>query len=158
MTRSLAEQEFVAHLFAPVEGPLAGAAAAQLQAIRRGCQIELGMTRPIPGTDDMPADWADLPDGSAAGLEAPSTGYQVVARRVHDVLNLSVALLAPRPDGLASAVASGWPEFTRWWDQVALGGGTALLGETLVYLAKADGPAGADARAALPPRPGDGER
>jgi len=155
--RSLAEQELVAHLFAPVEGPLAGAAAAQLQAILRGCQIELGMTRPIPGTEDMPADWADLPDGSAAGLEAPPTGHQVVVRRVHDVLNLSVALLAPRPDGLASAVAPGWPEFTRWWDRVTPGGGTGLLGETLVYLAKAGDPVGADARAALPPRPDDGE-
>lgn len=144
MTRRLAEQEFVAHLFAPIEGPQADAAAAQIRAIWRGCRNELGMTRPIPGIDDARED--------------PSARRQVVMRREHDVLNLSVALLAPRRGGIASAVAPGWLEFTRWWERLTADGSTALLGETLVYLAKADDPAGDDVRAALPPRPGDGER
>ena len=158
MTRSLVEQEFVAHLFAPVEGPLAVAAAAQIHAIWRGCQAQLGLTRPIPGTDEAPPDLADLPAGAATGLEDPSTHDQVVVRRLHDVLNLSVALLAPRHRGLVSAVAPGWHEFARWWDHLTVDGTTALLGETLVHLATADDPAGEDVRAALPRRPDDGER
>jgi hypothetical protein len=151
VTRSLAEQEFVAHLFAPLDGPQADAASAQLVAVWEGCRAQLGMTRPIPGTDE-------LPEGTVAGLEDPSTGCQVVLRRVHDVLNLSVALLAPQRGGIVSAVAPGWREFTRWWENLTADGSTALLGETLVYLAKADDPDREDVRAALPPRHDDGER
>ncbi|MFI5897086.1 CATRA conflict system CASPASE/TPR repeat-associated protein [Actinoplanes sp. NPDC051513] len=161
MPRNLAEQEFVAHLFAPLDGPLAGAASAQILAVWQGCRAQLGMTRPIPGAglaDELPADWTDLPEGPAAGLEDPSTGFQVVVRREHDVLNLSAALLAPRRAGIVNAVAPGWYEFTRWWDHITVSGNTALLGETLVYLAKAGSPLGNDVHDALPSRHDDGEQ
>jgi hypothetical protein len=63
-----------------------------------------------------------------------------------------------RRRGMAAVLPPGWPEFTRMWDGLTADGTDALLGEALVYLAKAEEPAVAEVRAAVPARAGDGDR
>jgi len=162
----LVEQELVAHLYAPLYGPPADAALAQAQAIWQACGTRLGMTQPIVETGlpgELPADPAIAPEGPLAAVEDPSADFQAVARREHDLLNLSVGMAAPpgaprRRRGMAAVLPPGWHEFTRWWGALTADGTDALLGEALVYLAKTDDPAAADPRAALPPRADDGDR
>ena len=166
MTSALVEQEFVAHLFAPLDGAQAGTALAEVRAIWQACRSRLGMTQPIvdaglPG--ELPADPAIGPGGAVAGLQDPSADFQAVVRREHDVLNLSLAMAAPqgaprRHRGIAAISPPGWHEFSRLWDELTAAGTGALLGEALVYLAKAEQPAEADVRTAVPPRGDDGER
>src|SRR5215467_7995529 len=90
------EQDLVAHLFAPMDGPLAGDAHAGIRCLWSQCRVGLGMTEPIPLPGlaaDLPDDFTVLPDVTvAAGMQSPGAGFQVVLRREHDVLNLSVLL------------------------------------------------------------------
>lgn len=163
---TVGEQELVAHLFAPLDGPHASAALAQVRAVWRACRSRLGMTQPIVETglaDELPDDPATAPDGPLAALEDPSADFQAVARREHDVLNLSIAMAAPqgaprRRRGMAAVLPPGWPEFTRWWDQLTAGGTDALLGEALVYLGKTEQASSIDIRTAVPARADDGDR
>ncbi|MEU6021933.1 CATRA conflict system CASPASE/TPR repeat-associated protein [Micromonospora sp. NPDC047134] len=165
MTDPIVEQEFVAHLFAPLTGPDAELARHQVALLWQACRTELGMTRTIEGTSlpaHLPAD-ADLPEGALAGLQDPAVDFQVIARREHDVLNISLVITTPlappvRRNRLGAAVAPGWIEYSRWWSALTAGGLSALLGGATIYQAKSADPAQAEVRAAVPEQDDDGER
>ncbi|MET0423515.1 MAG: CATRA conflict system CASPASE/TPR repeat-associated protein, partial [Actinoplanes sp.] len=161
--RNLVEPEFVAHLFAPLDGPNAADALRLVGRLWRNCRDQLGMTQPIVEaglTAELPADPAAEREGALAGLEDPAIQYQAVVRREHDVLNFSFAIAAldavPRSrPRVADSSPPGWHEFTRWWRKL---GGTetgALLGGATVYLAKSPDPGAVDLRAAVPEQDGD---
>ncbi|GIF23186.1 hypothetical protein BJ973_000458 [Actinoplanes tereljensis] len=160
---NLVEPEFVAHLFAPLDGPDAAAGLAGVRTLWENCRRQLGMTQPIVEADlpgELPDDPASSPDGALAGLQDPAVGYQAIARREHDILNFSFAIAAPgaapraRPR-LAAAAPPGWYEFTRWWGN--LGGGAAALGGAVVYLAKTGDVTAVDLRAEVPRQDDDAD-
>ncbi|GAA3191432.1 CATRA conflict system CASPASE/TPR repeat-associated protein [Dactylosporangium siamense] len=159
----LVEPEFVVHLFAPTDGPDAGAALAGVRALWENCRAQLGMTQPIVEVQlraDLPADLTEGPDGAVAGRQDPTVQFQAIARREHDVLNVSFAIAAPDAvprsrTRLGSALPPGWHEFHRWWR--TLGAGTGLLGGAVVLLAKSEDPAGVDLRTAVPAQEDDGD-
>jgi nucleoside phosphorylase len=137
----LSEQELVIHLFAPETGPHAELAYQQLGMLWQRCRDRLGMSQPVaalglPG--DPPAELAGLPkatpDRNVAALESGDRNTQVILRRSHDVLVLSVALAHPK-DGRPGR---SWPEYERQWagavDGIDL---SVLLGWVILYLAKA---------------------
>jgi hypothetical protein len=163
-TSDLVEQEFVAHLYAPLSGPDAVAAFAWISRFWERCRTELGMDRAILEADldaGLPADPAAMQDGALAGLQDPAVQFQAILRREHDVLNLSFGIAAleavprsrPRISGSAPV---GWHEYARWWAKLCGTGSEALLGGATVYLAKTTDPAAADVRAAVPVRADDG--
>lgn len=162
MPNALDKQELVVHLYAPLDGPQAAAALAQTRAIWHAGRSLLGMTQPIVATglpSDLPLDPGAEPDGPVAAAEDQYARFQVVARREHDVLNLSVGMAAPQPHaGLTEVLPPGWYEFTRWWSGLTADGTDALLGEALVYLAESEAPVPAGPRAAVPPQADDGDR
>jgi predicted nucleotide-binding protein len=150
-------QQFVAHLFAPTDGPDADAAWHAVGEIWRGCAPLFGMTAPVTGTG-LPPDFPDramarrtLVLGGEVPLAArarPGTMCQAVLRLHHDVLNLSVGMAPPEA---ASAQDGNWP----WWRNLdyqwnLLTGQHAagLLGEARLFLAQLD--AEAPVRAADP--------
>ncbi|MDZ5446509.1 CATRA conflict system CASPASE/TPR repeat-associated protein [Micromonospora sp. 4G57] len=148
----------MAHLFAPLDGPNAGAARRQLDHIWRRCRRV--MTEPIPR---VPAELPDTvlevgADQALAGRQDPGVNYQAIVRREHDVLNLSVAFAGPRG---GEGGAPGWIDFDRWWRRLASDGTSAFLGLAVIFQAKAPTPSSelatlTDAvRAALPADPAD---
>jgi predicted nucleotide-binding protein len=167
------DQEFIVHLFAPLDGPRAARAYAQVQRIWAACRDQLGMA----GGDFAGLPGAALPAPDAVG-QAPANGVlafqtghgdarQAVLRRVHDTLNLSVALAQPAPEGRRPRsrlrpVKPGDPRLERrltWADYAALWARAnpsqagALLGEAQVFLARtAPGKNGA-----VPATPGLGQ-
>lgn len=167
---ALPEQEFVAHVFAPMEGPAADAAYRQLEALWQRCGDELAMTDPISGVDlpiELPAGPpAAGPDRILAGRQDAAINYQAIVRQEHDVLNLSLVFATPlappaRRVRIGSAAPPGWSEFARWWGRFTAGGTDALLGVALIFQAKTS-PAGtdvdawgADVWALLPREPDD---
>ncbi|MEU4155003.1 CATRA conflict system CASPASE/TPR repeat-associated protein [Actinoplanes sp. NPDC026670] len=160
-TDRLVEPELVAHLFLPLDGPEAAAALAGAWELWANCRGQLGMTQPIveaglPG--ELPDDPAAGPEGALAGLQDPAVRYQVVARREHDVLNVSFAFAAAEAAAhsrYASATPPGWHEYTRWWN--GLRGGTAALGGAVVYLAKTPDAGAVDIRAEVPRQDDDAD-
>ncbi|WP_306213482.1 CATRA conflict system CASPASE/TPR repeat-associated protein [Actinoplanes sp. RD1] len=166
----LPEQEFVVHVFAPMEGPAADAAYRQLEALWQRCGDELTMTEPISGVDlpvELPgAPPAAGPDRTLAGRQDAAINYQAIVRQEHDVLNLSLVFATPlappaRRVRIGSAAPPGWSEFARWWGRLSAGGTDALLGVALIFQAKTS-PAGtdvdawgADVWALLPREPDD---
>src|SRR5579863_99577 len=102
MTPPVVDQEFVVHLFSPLDGPDAERAYGQVQRLWTACREMLGMTEPIAGLRAPilpPLARTDLPtDGVAGAQENPAADRQSVLRRTHDVLNLSVALAQPLPE------------------------------------------------------------
>jgi hypothetical protein len=159
------EQEFVAHLFAPLDGPAAAAALGQLRNLWDNCRTQLGMTRPIIEADlpgEMPAEPAAAPEQALAGIQDPEINFQAVVRREHDVLNFSLVMATPvdpptrRRFGLGAVVPPGWHEFHRWWQRLTSAGTGALLGSAVIYQAKARRPAEANVRGTLPVRDDDG--
>lgn len=161
--------EFVVHLFAPLDGPQAEEAYQQARQVWTACRGMLGMTEPIAGllAPVLPPETHEaLPaDGVAAAQESPSTDRQSVLRRVHDVLNLSVALAQPIPEGLRSRPGGrltpvqsarmparrrmGWVDFAQIWGQASGSGTEAMLGEARLFLARTPpGEAGAVAATA----------
>jgi CASPASE and TPR Repeat-associated protein len=158
------EQEFVAHLFAPLDGPAADAAYRQLGALWRRCGDELEMAEPIPGTglpvELPPGRPVGGPDRVVAGRQDAAINYQAIVRQEHDVLNLSLVFATPlappvRRVRIGSAAPPGWSEFARWWGQLTAEGTDALLGAALIFQAKTPPGGGADVRAALPREPDD---
>ncbi|MBO3749299.1 hypothetical protein J5X84_24740 [Streptosporangiaceae bacterium NEAU-GS5] len=144
--RALAEQELVVHLFAAVDGPSAAEAYEQIREIWWRCRDRLGTTTQI-----IPELPTTLPtslgrtssDHALAAQQDPMAGYQVIVRRYHDVLNLSMVFATPhhtaaRQPGIG--VPNGWHEFDRWWDELAGGGVGALLGMVRIYQAKFERP------------------
>ncbi|MEV6373562.1 CATRA conflict system CASPASE/TPR repeat-associated protein [Micromonospora musae] len=161
----IAEQEFVAHLFAPLSGPDAELALHQVALFWGACRAQLGMRRTIDGTS-LPADLpvgAHMPEGALAGLQDPAVNFQAIARREHDVLNVSLVMATPlappmRRNRVGAAVAPGWIEYSRWWRGLTAGGVSAMLGGAAIYQAKSAEPEQADVRAALPEQVDDGDR
>jgi CASPASE and TPR Repeat-associated protein len=141
MTAPVIEQEFVAHLFVPLDGPHAAAGTEQARRIWAACGSRLRMIRSIAGLAGLA-----LPDGSigpADGIiatrESDAGDRQAVLRRIHDVLNLSVALTRPAAaSGPAAARRPGWSEFAQLWEQARGSGpdGGSLLGEARLFLAR----------------------
>ncbi len=167
---ALPEQEFVAHVFAPMEGPAADAAYRQLEALWQRCGDELAMTEPISGVDlpiELPGGPpAAGPDRILAGRQDAAINYQAIVRQEHDVLNLSLVFATPlappaRRVRIGSAAPPGWSEFGRWWGRLTAGGTDALLGVALIFQTKTslvgtDVDAwGADVWALLPREPDD---
>lgn len=155
------EQDLIAHLFAPMDGPHAGQAHVLIRDLWRWCQTGLGMTEPIPQTG-LPAAWPDdlteLPEVAvAAGQQSPGAGSQAVLRREHDVLNLSVLLAGPADRG---ALPPLWPELDHLWAGTHHAGASELIGCALLYLGKAADPAGTgdDLAGLLPSAPAPGWR
>lgn len=158
--------QFVAHLFAPVEGPGADAAYRAVEEIWDGCGLLFQMTDSIPGIGLpylLAGTRADLPaDGEVAlaARERPGANCQAVLRIHHDLLNLSVALAPPEasaPDDLYprhEVSASGgatwpwWRTFDYQWGMLTARHSPHFLGEARIYLARVD--AEEDIRAARP--------
>ncbi|GAA1645415.1 CATRA conflict system CASPASE/TPR repeat-associated protein [Actinoplanes couchii] len=167
MTGSPAEQEFIAHLFAPADGPHAGTARGQLAGIWSRCRTELRMTEPIRGVPavDLPGQWPGTgPFQVVAAQQDLGSDRQAILRRSHDVLNLSVVFAWPIGAGrerLGPAVPFGWTDYLRWWEQLTVDGVTAMLGTALILQGKTPAPDAdpvtlADgARAVLPATSGD---
>ncbi|MEV0168102.1 CATRA conflict system CASPASE/TPR repeat-associated protein [Nonomuraea fuscirosea] len=141
----LTDQELVVHLFAPVDGPFAAEAYEQIREIWARCRDRLGTTLPISGTGlltHLPETLQpNAADGALAAQEDPRIEYQVIARRIHDVLNVSLVFALPLDNTLragraAERMQNGWIEFDRWWDELSEGGTNALLGEVRIYQAK----------------------
>jgi predicted nucleotide-binding protein len=129
-TALLTDQEFVVHCFAPLDGPQAAAASAQVRQTWLACRERLGLTEPIAGTE-APALLPEvlggvLGDDVIAAQQSPGGDAQSVLRRVHDVLNLSVALAGP---------GRGWPDSGQTWAEVRPSG-PGVLGEARLFLAK----------------------
>jgi predicted nucleotide-binding protein len=130
-------QEFVVHVFAPLDGPQAETAYQQVMRLWSACRGQLGMTEPIrgvparalppPARDGLPAE------GVAAAQESPDACRQAVLRRVHDVLNLSAGLAQP----VRSGRQLGWAECAQLWWQASAAGADAVLGEARLFLARA---------------------
>ncbi|GAB1817682.1 CATRA conflict system CASPASE/TPR repeat-associated protein [Herbidospora sp. RD11066] len=148
--RTLVDQELVVHLYAPADGPLAADALTHLGEVWARCRDLLGMTVPIAGIG-LPAVFPQvLPlragETPFAAQEHPTADFQMIARRLHDVINVSVVFAAPpeastRRLRSGSASPNGWAEFDRWWDEMTTGLTGALLGSARIYQAKT----GADA-------------
>jgi predicted nucleotide-binding protein len=142
--------QFVAHLFAPVDGPGADAAYRAVAEIWRGCGFQFQLTDPIPGVGLpylLAGTRADLPaDGEVAlaARERPGANCQAVLRLHHDLLNLSVALAPPE----MTATQAWWQTLDYQWELLTARHSPHLLGEARLYLARVD--AEQDVRAASP--------
>jgi predicted nucleotide-binding protein len=155
-TPPVVDQEFVAHFFAPMDGPRADEAYRQVRRMWEACRRQLGMTEPIPRLPApvlAPERLPRLPaDGVVAAQESPASNRQSVLRLVHDVLNLSVALAQPAPEGRrprppgpptpappARPPAQSrleWADLAQIWAQASGLGADAMLGEARLFLAK----------------------
>jgi predicted nucleotide-binding protein len=155
MTDPVDNQELVVHLFALIDGPEADVAYQQIRRLWSACSALLGTTEPIPGIPRL----MSLPERreefsqTVAAQETPNGDRQAVLRRVGDVLNLSVDLAQPTPQGLSPqsnawltrlqaarlppARRLGWIEFAQLWTQASETGSKAVLGETRLFLARA---------------------
>jgi glycosyltransferase involved in cell wall biosynthesis len=93
---AVTRQELVAHLFAPLDGPLAGRADALVREMWSRCRTELGTTEVVDATTLPTTIPATIPVGRLGGsqviaaLEDPPRHAQAVLRREHDVLCLSI--------------------------------------------------------------------
>ncbi|MEV6843933.1 CATRA conflict system CASPASE/TPR repeat-associated protein [Actinoplanes sp. NPDC051411] len=131
------DPEMVVHVFAPLSGPRADEAYAEARRIWLQCRLLLGMEHPIPQwPQHLPASLADLPGGAEvvlAAQERTGADFQAIARRLDDVLNLSVILSSrdtSRPD---------WSELVSQWSTVAAPWPTELLRGAHLYQAKIEG-------------------
>jgi hypothetical protein len=157
-TPPVVDQEFVVHLFAPLDGPHATQAYVQVQRIWAACRDQLGMY----GRDIAGLPGAALPAPETVGRSAADSVLafqedqagirQAVLRRAHDVLNLSVALAQPAPEGrdarsrgrLGSIRSAGppaqrrlgWADYAALWARASRPQAGALLGEVHVFLAR----------------------
>ena len=139
MAPVVADQEFVVHLFSPLDGPAAADAYLQVRDIWAACRDQLGMTEPIAGhPSGMPPGLRQVPsaDGVLAAQQNRAHDRQCVLRRMHDVLNLSVGLAQPAPaPGGPAQPAMSWVDFAAIWSQ-ANRASDLMLGEVQVPLAK----------------------
>lgn len=150
MPAPVVDQEFVAHLFAFEDGPHADRAYAQLAGLWAACHDQLGMAAPIARlgvTNELPRRRQELPPGDflAAQQRVDRPDRQAVLRRVGGVLNLSVMMVQPQPErtGIwrprtngAGPARLGWIEFAQLWAHATGSGTDALLGQTVLLLAR----------------------
>jgi len=157
-TYPVVDQELVVHLFAPLEGPHAPQAYAQVKRIWTACREQLGMagrdTAGLPGgrLPEFRAAGPSAADGILAFQEGHRGARQAVLRRVHDVLNLSVALAQPGPEGKRppergrlgsirpvvppSQRPLSWADHAALWARASQPRAGALLGEAHVFMAR----------------------
>jgi hypothetical protein len=136
-----AEQEFVCHLFAPLDGPGAEPAYRQVLAVWQACRQVLRTTERVPGLDarDEPPPVTErdrLPKLLAVQQDVRGD-RQVIMRREHDVLNLSVAIARPRGERGGVSRPTGWVQAAQLWSDVCAGGTDQLLAEVRLVLVKA---------------------
>ncbi|MFR9795177.1 CATRA conflict system CASPASE/TPR repeat-associated protein [Streptomyces sp. MS06] len=146
-------QEFVVHLFAPLEGPHAAEAAHALRAVWQDCRRQFNMNEPVPGTwlPDVPPtvfegfEEADGGERTLAAQRHHTLGLQAVLRSHHDVLNLSVWCAAPAAAEAAPEPWTWWRDLDRRWSRIVDPYAPHLLGEGRLYFARLDaGPVSAD--------------
>ena len=150
-------QQFVTHVFAPTDGPNAGAAWHAIGEIWRGCAPLFGMTAPVTGTG-LPLDPPDrtgarralTPDGEVAlaARERPGVMCQAVLRLHHDILNLSVGMALPEATSARDGDWPWWRNLDYQWNLLIGQHAAGLLGEARLFLAQID--AEAPVRAADP--------
>ena len=148
IARLHAEQDFVVHVFALLDGPGAEAAYAEIRRLWSCCRDELGMTQPILAVGlptSLPDRREELPNlAEIAALESPDRDFQAIVRRDRNLLCLAVALapqnrpvgrhaLAPRGETRA---APTWRELDQRWSLLANPDSGALLGEVRLYLGR----------------------
>ncbi|MFE5723792.1 CATRA conflict system CASPASE/TPR repeat-associated protein [Streptomyces erythrochromogenes] len=142
------DQQFVAHLYLPADGPHAEAAQRAVTEIWRGCAAVLHLTEPVAGTC-LPGLPPDSPQGlpadgesAVAALQHPAGHSQVILRRHHDLLVLSVALAPPeavRPrDGVVSVPWLWWRTLDYQWDALVRAHLPVSVGESRIYLARVE--------------------
>jgi predicted nucleotide-binding protein len=150
------DQEFVVHLFAPLDGPQVPRAYGQVQRIWAACRRQLGMTGQIPGQPgatlpSLKAIGKSAPDSVLATQEQPGV-RQAVLRRTHDALNLSLAFAQPAPEGRRAARWGrlnavrppavpphrrlGWADYAALWARASQPEPGALLAEARLFLAR----------------------
>ncbi|WP_329179205.1 CATRA conflict system CASPASE/TPR repeat-associated protein [Streptomyces sp. NBC_01477] len=144
----LLDQQLVAHLYAPTDGPDAEAAFRALTDIWHGCRTAFGMADPVPGTD-LPQVLPPTPDAlpsdgeiAVAAQERRGADCQAVLRRHHDVWNLSVVLAPHRP----GPDPDWWAQVQRDWQALTGRWAPYTLGRALIHLARVD--AGPEVRTA----------
>jgi predicted nucleotide-binding protein len=156
-TSPIIDQEFVAHLFAPLAGPRAQEAYRQVRQVWSACGDRLGIDQPVaglPGTAVPAPEELGPPaaDSTLAVKESQTAVRQAVLRRAHDVLNLSVAMAQPAPEGRPGRSRSqfssirlkpgpagrrlGWADYASLWAQASQPHAGALLGAAHVFLAR----------------------
>lgn len=157
-TSPVVDQEFIVHLFAPLDGPRAAEAYAQVRRVWTACRDQLGMSgRDIAGLPsaalpDLGAIRTSAKDSILAFQEGQAGVRQAVLRRSHDVLNMSVALAQPapegrrarprgrlsliRPAGAPSQHRPEWKDYAALWAHATQPRADALLGEAHVFLAR----------------------
>lgn len=137
----LIEQEFVGHVFAPIDGPQSGPALDQLATLWSRLQGEMGIDRAIPGVQlptSFPGPSLTRADRPLAVSEDPRGSHQMILRRNHDVLVLSLVLSSPPSAGHGGSggpAVPGWAEFGRWWRQLVSGRVSAMLGVVSTFQA-----------------------
>jgi predicted nucleotide-binding protein len=155
-TPLVVDQEFVVHLFAPFDGPRALEAYRQVQRVWLACRDQLGMTQEIAGSPGLAlppleAIGSPVTDRLFGVRESHSSVRQAVLRHVHDVLNLSVAMAQPAPEGRRSRPRThftaikpttapqrqlSWTDYVAMWTRASQERTDALLGEAHLFLAR----------------------
>lgn len=156
-TSLVVDQEFIVHLFAPLDGPQSAQAYEQVRQIWTACRDQLGMAgRDIAGLPSaaLPTPAAigrSASDGVLAFQEGSAGIRQAVLRRSHDVLNLSVVLAQPAPEGRPARLPGrlsmirpavtpphrpSWKDYAALWARASQSRADALLGEAHVFLAR----------------------
>jgi len=136
---TILDQQFVAHIFAPAEGPFAEAAYKALRAIWTGCGRLYHMTDPIAesGLPLLLPETLESRPGEAeialAARERPgAAACQAVLRLHHDVLNLSVGMTHP------AGSTDGWASLDFGWQLLCAPHAGLFLGEARLFLARLD--------------------
>ncbi|PVD01657.1 hypothetical protein DBP19_01515 [Streptomyces sp. CS090A] len=165
----LPDQELVVHIAAPLDGPHAVQVRADIGRLWARCRRRLGIGDPIPHaglpTGLPPGPFVPVPSVAEQGIAAAQDregDFQLIARRLHNVLCVSLVFFTPPPDRrirIGSAAPPGWIEFDRWWREVAADTTGSCYGVLRVFQAQrgdtfpVDAPPGASlpaVRAALP--------
>jgi len=116
-------QELVVHAFAAMDGPWAEPAYQQIRLLWNRAEQVLAATGAL-GEPELPADGLLLPAGPLlAGRQRPDQTAQLVLRREHDALVLSIGWRAA-----PGSAAPGWDEWERQWAQIAQDDTGELLG------------------------------
>jgi len=150
---AMTRQELVIHAFAPLDGPWAQSAYDELHAGWTRAQQILGATaalgEPTPPTD-LPEDCTLLTAGPLlAARQRPDRTAQVVLRREHDALVLSIGWRSE-----PGTATPAWDELRQQWVAI-LGDGAELFGVVEVLLGTGEIDSRADVLSGLTDGPDD---